>query len=308
MRPTLFELFGEGFPSYFTMLFVGFFVCTWITAKLGEKRGIDPSRIVDLGFFSLIMAVVGSRLGHVLFDGFFLDYVNLCLDPEKVVWPFDARRCAENGGRWDVLTSTCHPAERDCLAWAAVWRGGLTYYGGLALAVPFAARFFRKHGIPVWRGVDTIAIVLPLGVAFGRLGCFLAGCCFGEITDSPLGMSFPPYSPASDKHAMLGHLPSAGLPSLPVYPTQLFELSGCVAIFLYLWLVRMKRPRFDGWITIESLGLYAVLRFGLEFIRDDERGIYFGMSTSQWLSIAVLVFCVWLYAKRKPSRAEEQPA
>jgi len=110
------------------------------------------------------------------------------------------------------------------------------------------------------------------------------------------------------RHAALGHLPSAGLPSLPVYPTQLFELSGCVAIFLYLWLVRMKRPRFDGWITIESLGLYAVLRFGLEFIRDDERGIYFGMSTSQWLSIAVLVFCVWLYAKRKPSRAEEQPA
>ena len=85
-------------------------------------------------------------------------------------------------------------------------------------------------------------------------------------------------------------------------------LAAVVAIFLYLWLVRMKRPRFDGWITIESLGLYAVLRFGLEFIRDDERGIYFGMSTSQWLSIAVLVFCVWLYAKRKPSRAEEQPA
>jgi phosphatidylglycerol---prolipoprotein diacylglyceryl transferase len=308
MRPTLFELFGERFPSYFTLLFVGFFVCTWITSRIGARRGIDPSLMIDLGFFSLIMAVVGSRIGHVLFDGFFLDYVNLCVAPEKVVWPFDEARCASSGGRWELLTSTCHPASRDCLAWAAVWRGGLTYYGGLALAVPFAAYFFKKHGIPVWRGIDTIAIVLPLGVAFGRAGCYLAGCCFGEITDSPLGLSFPPYSPASEKHALLELIPGAQHASLPVWPTQLFELFGCVAIFLYLWLYREKRSRFDGWLTIESLGLYAVLRFALEFIRDDERGIYFGLSTSQWLSIGVVIFCAWIYVVRTKPRGETQHA
>ena len=76
-----------------------------------------------------------------------------------------------------------------------------------------------------------------------------------------------------------------------------------MVIFLYLALYRMKRSRFDGALTIESLGLYAVLRFGLEFIRDDERGIYFGMSTSQWLSLAVVLFCAWLdRARVKPQR------
>lgn len=297
MYPTLFEIFGEPFPSYFGSLLLGFFVCTLLSARLGEARGIKRSIMFDLGFFSLVLALIGSRIFHVLFDGFFVDYINLCLAPEKVVWPFDSARCVAEGGRFDLVAGTCHPAESDCFAWADVFGGGLTYYGGLFFAAPFALYYMRRRGVPALRGVDTIAFALPLGVAFGRLGCFLAGCCFGAPHDGALGLVFPPYSPASEAQSLSGAIPGWEYPSLPVHPTQLYELLGCLAIFAYLMLYRLKRVRFDGQVSLESVGLYAILRFFLEFFRADARGEYFGLSTSQWLGILLIVGAVYFYRR-----------
>jgi len=304
MHPVLFEIFGEPFPSYFGALLLGFVVCTWLSARLGEARGIERSIMYDIGFFSLVLALIGSRLFHVLFDGFFLDYVNLCLAPEKVVWPFDASRCAAEGGRYDLVAGTCHPAERDCFAWANLFSGGLTYYGGLFLAAPFALDYLKRRGVPALRGIDTIAFALPLGVAFGRLGCFLAGCCFGAPFDG--GIVFPPYSPASEAQAYEGLIPGWESPSLPVHPTQLYELLGCLAIFAYLMLYRFQRVRFEGQVSLESVGLYAVLRFILEFFRADARGEYFGLSTSQWLGLLLIVGGVYFYRKLRAAGEDHQ--
>lgn len=297
MFPVLFELFGEPFSSYFGALLLGFFVCTLLSARLGEKRGIERSIMYDLGFYSLVLALLGSRLFHVLFDGYLTDYINLCFSPEKVVWPFDSARCAAEGGSYDLVAGTCHPASRDCFAWADVFRGGLTYYGGLFFAAPFALFYMKKRGVPALRGVDTIAFALPLGVAFGRLGCFLAGCCFGAPYDGALGVSFPPYSPASEAQYLEGLLPGWEYPSLPVHPTQAYELLGCLAIFAYLMLYRLKRVRFDGQVSIESVGLYAILRFFLEFLRADARGEYFGLSTSQWLGLFLIAGAIYFYRR-----------
>ena len=106
---------------------------------------------------------------------------------------------------------------------AAFWAGGLTYYGGLIGAVGYAVYFLRRERFPFWKAADMSGFAIALGLAWGRMGCFLAGCCFGKVSDVAWATSFPRMSPASEAHFRAGILRSEGLPSLPVHPTQLYE-------------------------------------------------------------------------------------
>ncbi len=191
----------------------------------------------------------------------------------------------------------CQPSGRDCFAWAAFWRGGLTYYGGLIAAAAFGIWFLKREGVPLYQGMDIAAIGISLGLVFGRLGCFLGGCCFGVNTDGPVGVSFPPFSPASESQWRAGLLEAPRLPSLPVHPTQLYEAFGCLAItgFLLFWL--RPRKRFEGQLMLAFIGLYAILRFLLEFLRADERGELLGLSTSQLLAIPALLLVATLWPR-----------
>ena len=90
----------------------------------------------------------------------------------------------------DAARGVCHPP-RDCLAWAKVWRGGLAYYGGLLVATGYAFYYTRRRGISFLRVADLAAPAIALGLFFGRLGCFLNGCCYGKQTSSWVGVSFP---------------------------------------------------------------------------------------------------------------------
>ncbi|MCX7807911.1 MAG: prolipoprotein diacylglyceryl transferase, partial [Deltaproteobacteria bacterium] len=101
------------------------------------------------------------------------------------------------------------------------------------------------------------------------------------------------------REGLLGH-PS--LPSLPVWPTQLFEAGGSLLIAFVAWLVLHPRKTFHGQVFCLSMALYALLRFGIETIRADDRGIYGGLSTSQWISLFLLgvVVFVWREASRRP--------
>jgi phosphatidylglycerol---prolipoprotein diacylglyceryl transferase len=130
---------------------------------------------------------------------------------------------------------------------------------------------------------------IALGLGFGRMGCTLAGCCFGQPLQAPWAIVFPKFSPAAEKQAQLGLLPNAAHASLPVHPTQLYEAAGALAIatFLMLWL--HPRKRYDGQVFLAFVGLYACLRFSLEFFRSDDRGGLFGLSTSQLISLALAV-------------------
>ncbi|MGB5351850.1 MAG: prolipoprotein diacylglyceryl transferase [Polyangiales bacterium] len=297
MRPTLAEIFGEPIPAYFTLLLIGFAVATWLAARLARKEGLNPDTFIDLGLFSVILGVLGARLLHVLVDGYFWDYVHLCTDPSKVAWEITAAQCARAEGIWDAARELCQPLERDCFAWAAFWRGGLTYYGGLIAAAAFGIWFLKREGVPLYQGMDIAAIGISLGLVFGRLGCFLGGCCFGVNTDGPAGVSFPPFSPASESQWRAGLLEAPALPSLPVHATQLYEGLGCLAItgFLLFWL--RPRKRFEGQVMLAFIGLYAILRFLLEFWRADERGELLGLSTSQLLAIPALMLVVGLWPR-----------
>lgn len=252
----------------------------------------------------LIFGVGGARILHVIADGYFWDYVHLCTDPSLVDWPYAEAECVSVGGAWDAA-SGCHPAETDCFAWAKFWAGGLTYYGGFIGAALGAFWLLRRDRFPFWKAADMAGFAVPLGLAFGRVGCFLGGCCFGARCDSAWGVSFPAHSPASEAQAKLGLLPSAGLASLPVHPTQLYEALGAIAISLFAFHIASKTKRYDGQVFFVFVALYAVLRFVLEFFRADDRGGIGVLSTSQWIGAVLLVVAalghVWRRNASTPS-------
>lgn len=311
MRPELFRIFGGtdlevSFPAYFVLLLVGFAFGTAIAVLQARRIGQDPDVIVDVALAALLFGVAGSRIFHVLFDGYFWDYVHLCTDPSQVDWKITESLCTSSRyqGLWDAAKGVCHPKETDCLAWAKFWAGGLTYYGGLIAASVACIHLLRRDGFPVWKGIDLSAIGIATGLGFGRIGCLLAGCCYGVPADSAWSLVFPPYSPASEGQFKLGLLGSTSEPSLPVLPMQAAEAVVNFAVAgICLFLVQ-GRKRYDGQVMVVFLALYAVGRFVLEFWRADDRGGLFGLSTSQLLGIAILIGAVALHAWRSRAAAD----
>jgi len=306
MRPELFRLFDVGFPSYFVLLLSGFLFATAVGVLWARRIGLNPDVIVDLGLAMLLAGVAGSRLLHVLADGYFWDYVHLCTDPSKVDWPLDRAEClsAAYDGTWDAARAVCHPKNRDCFAWAKFWAGGLTYYGGFFGATAAAVFILRRDRFPFWKAADMAAFAVPLGLAFGRMGCLLAGCCFGAPTSLPWGLSFPPRSPASEEQAKGHLLESVRMWSHPVHPTQIYESAASlgIAAFLLFWL--LPRKRYDGQVFAGFLVLYAVARFLVEILRRDARGGAGGLSTSQLIGLGLVAAAVAVHRLRsKPTRA-----
>jgi phosphatidylglycerol:prolipoprotein diacylglycerol transferase len=308
MLPSFGTLFGEPIPAYFALLMVGFSAATLVAARMATRQGLDREVIVDLSLLSLLMGVVGARVLHVVADGYFWDYVHLCTNPAQVIWHAvtSPRECVDLGGGWDAATQTCHALTRDCFAWAEFWNGGLAYYGGLVFATVAGIWFLRRERFPVGKGVDMVGAVLALGIFFGRIGCFLGGCCFGIPTAGPLGVSFPGDSPASYEQAEAGLLRDKHLASLPVHATQLYEALGCLLIAAWLLLWVHPRKRFDGQVLLQFLIAYAALRFVVEYLRADDRGALFGLSTSQLIGLLIVAGCavVWkLLARRSAALA-----
>jgi phosphatidylglycerol:prolipoprotein diacylglycerol transferase len=298
MIPVFGEIFGEPIPAYFALLMVGYALAIYIAARWATRLGLDREVIIDLGLLSLVVGVAGGRILHVLADGFFWDYVHLCTDPSQVVWRTvtSTAECTQLGGGWGA-DQLCRPLERDCFAWAKFWNGGLAYYGGLIAVIPTSIWFLRREGFPVGKAADLAGVVAPLGIVFGRLGCFFGGCCFGLHTDHAFGVSFPPWSPASEEQFRHGLLAAKSLPSLPVHPTQLYEAVGCAVISAVMAFYVVPRKRFDGQVFLSFLASYAVLRFLIEYVRADDRGALLGMSTSQVIGLAMLGGVAWAWQR-----------
>ena len=296
---------GFGLESYFTMAAVGFIIATLLIRRWARAKDIDPRLMTDFVIWMALFGWVGAKLLHVIADGHFTDYVNACVHPELVNWPVDRIECRHLGGVWDAAAKLCHPKEANCWAWIDITSGGFAFYGGFIAAALYSIYFIRKHKLPAGKLVDMAGWVLILGVAWGRIGCTLAGCCFGARTDSCLGVVFPPGSAASRFQFHSGWLSSYRLESLPVYFTQLYSAAACLAIaaFSYLWV--RPRKRFDGQVFCTAAGLYAIFRFFIEFIRNDERGEAFGLSTSQLIALVFLAALVYLWRvfKRSAARA-----
>jgi phosphatidylglycerol:prolipoprotein diacylglycerol transferase len=290
MHPELFRVVDVALPSYIALLLSGFLFATAVGVLWARRIGEDPDVVVDLGLTTLIMGVVGARVLHVFADGYFWDYVHLCTDPSRVDVLLTRRDClGDYGGVWDAAKNLCHPAQRDCFAWAEIWNGGLAYYGGFLGALIPSFYLLKRDRFPFWRAADMAGIVVPLGLAFGRMGCLLAGCCFGARTDGALGLAFPPGSPASESQFKAGELSSMHLPSWPVHPTQVYESAASLVIAFFCLVYVHPRKRYDGQVFLFFVIAYAAMRFLVEILRRDDRGEWLGLSTSQLIGV-VLVF------------------
>jgi phosphatidylglycerol:prolipoprotein diacylglycerol transferase len=282
------------FPAYFTLLTIGFGLAMLLTVRESKKLGQDPQLILDTNLWMVIWGLIGARVLHLIADGHIHDYVNLCTHPQLVP-AIDAQvsfcsNAAQCGYDYlcDAATHKCYPP-KDCLAALKLWRGGLAYYGGFIFAVGFAWYFVKKHKLGWWKTADLASPGIMLGLFFGRIGCFLNGCCFGKPTTSFVGMVFPRGGSAW-RAQLEAHLITEAQAALPVHPTQLYESAACFLIFLVLYFVVRPRRRHFGDVFAWMLILYGVARSLCEIFRDDDRGVFFGLiSTSQIISIPLIL-------------------
>jgi len=162
------------------------------------------------------------------------------------------------------------------------------FYGGVVVAILFGIVWFRRVGIPYLKGLDLLALAGASAEAVGRFGCFCSGCCWGTPTSLPWAVTFPEI--ARKLHA--------GLPAVPLHPTQLYmSLVGWILLGVLALLFRHKR--FDGQIIAAFVLLYSIARFLVEFLRgDEERGFVPGtaLSTSQGLAIVIGAAAAAAYA------------
>lgn len=296
--------------SYFTLLVVGFSFAAILSVRDARRQGLNPDRVLDLNVWMVVWGIIGARALHVIADGHFHEYLALCLDP-RAVEAVDARivRCASDvtcslskyavaGGlvdyQCDPVRHVCYPP-RDCLVVFKIWRGGLAYYGGFLFATAFGLYYLRRHRIPMWKFTDIAGYCIPLGLAFGRMGCFLNGCCFGKPTTSALGVQFPGHGAAWRAQVDAGMIPAAATHALRVHPTQLYEAGACLGIFAFTYFWLRPRKRFDGQVFFTFMLLYAFARSVIEILRADDRGVLWSIiSTSQLISLPLAAFALYM--------------
>jgi len=163
-------------------------------------------------------------------------------------------------------------------------RSGGVYYGGFLGGFFAVAILIRFYKLPFFKVADAFAPGLALGQAFGRQGCFAAGCCWGKHTDLPWGVHF-----TEAGHDYTG-VPIYGPDGLDLYlhPTQLYESITMLLVFgLLIYLHRHKK--FDGQVLIAYAIIYALVRFTIEFFRDDPRGDLLGLTTMTGLSTSQII-------------------
>jgi phosphatidylglycerol---prolipoprotein diacylglyceryl transferase len=257
LHPVLFTLpLGRreiAISTYGVLVTAGLAVGIWVMQRQGRRRGLDSGRVMDLAFWAIVAGLIGSRLTYGLVNA-------------RAFW----LACTDGPGPW----------WRDCTSVLRLWEGGLVFYGGVAAAAGAAFLFARRQGWSFGEVGDVAAPALAIGHAFGRLGCFSAGCCFGKETAARVGMSFPRGSVAFEVLRRAGAVPFGAGETPPLHPTQLYEGAGEAAIFALLCAASPRLRRRPGALLALYLGLYAALRFVVEMFRGDAlRGILWSIDT-----------------------------
>lgn len=278
--------------SYGLLIATGFLVGIGLAQREARRRGQDPERIADLSFWILVAALVGSRVYFILVN--WKDYF---------------------GAGSFLVASPIGRIPRVL----AIWEGGLVFYGGFIGATLAAWLYLRRHRMAFLPHADTLIPGVAIGHFFGRLGCFGAGCCWGDVAhvELPWLARFPPESLAfqtfqgrSNPEAFLA---PDRLHTLPLHPTQLYESFGELGLFLLLVLVVRPRKRFHGEVLATWLMAYAVLRTVVESFRGDvERGVILGLGVGTWTSLVIFAVGAAVFASgwrgRKARLAAEAAA
>lgn len=243
MHPILIDLGFYALPAYGLMLATAVLVALWTIKIRAEGAGMDPARLVDFGLWLVIWALLGAKILLVL-----VEWKRYLGDPAQLL---------------------------------GLVRAGGVFLGGFLAAIVAAAVMLRRYQLQALPTFDILAPSLALAQAIGRVGCLLAGCCWGHECDLPWAITY------TDPAAAV----NVGTPlHIAVHPFPAYAAVFNFAVFLILsWLYKKKLAA--GRVFATYLILYGLGRFLLEFTRGDEvRGLYFGdlVSTSQLIS-AVLV-------------------
>ena len=260
MFPDLIDLGFLHLKTYGACMATGFLLCWMLVERLSGRKDLS-----NLLLSLMIGGVVGSRIAYVI-------------------------------EHWQAEFAS-NPA-----AIIRVDQGGLMFYGGFILAfIIFFVWCFVKKENPL-KLADLLAAVIPLGHAFGRIGCFFYGCCYGRDSNAWCAVTFPMGSPSWYEH---------GRQMVSVLPTQLFEAAALLALFgLLMWVWFKHRGTYPpseasceagamrgetqrgmgpGCVLGFYLCGYAVIRFGIEYLRGDPRAAVGPFSISQAISIGMLI-------------------
>ncbi len=252
---------------------LAFAVCWWLLQRraLAEHWPISPAQVGDLLFWAIVGVIVGGRMGYVLF--YALD--RWFADPLFPLWVQD---------------------------------GGMSFHGGLVGVLIAFALQARQLGTMFLKLSDFAAQVVPLGLAFGRLGNFVGGELWGRYSDLPWAMIFPKSVPPSALGGQTLHQAwaSGALDHLARHPSQLYQaaLEG-IALFFIVWLFAAS-PRPPGAVGGVFLAGYAVFRGFAEFFREPDSHLGFvafeWLTMGQLLSLPMLVvgigLIIWAYGRR----------
>ena len=242
MYNDLFSLFGFTVHGYGLMIGLGIVASLVLNWRRARARGLSEDDVTSLTVWVLLGGFLGAK---VLFL--------LTRLPEFLR----------------------HPG-------AFLGGGGYVVYGGLLGALPVLLLWCRKKRFAPLAWMDLVLPGVALAQSFGRIGCFLAGCCYGRPTESPIGVIFP-----ADSLAPAG---------IRVLPTQLFSSAGDLLLCAMLLLAE-RRDKRTGATAGRYLVLYGVGRFFIEFLRSDQRGSVGALSTSQFISLFAVAAGILLLAR-----------
>jgi phosphatidylglycerol:prolipoprotein diacylglycerol transferase len=272
MRSILFEI-----PYVHVRIFgYGFMLCVALLASmslaawLARRSKLDPNTIYDLALWLFVGGIVGARLFYVI-----------------QYWG-----TPQIQGLGDIFK---------------IWQGGIVLYGSIMGGAAAFLVYRWRHPFPFRPMIDVVAPALAIGIAFGRLGCFLNGCCYGDLCHLPWGVSFPgPHgiqvgsAPWADQ-VRSGLIPRSAPWSLPVHPTQLYStIDGLILCGLLLAYFPLRRR--DGEVMALLMVTYPINRYLIEWLRGDEGVFFAGMTISQTISTVIFVGGVafWAWLSRQP--------
>jgi len=249
MRPTLFTIGSLPIRSYEIMVAIGFLIALYIAIRRAKKKNIPFRFMLDLGLCILISGFVGARIFYIL----------------------------QHIRSYDSLADT----------FSRIWEGGLTYYGGFVLASLVGFIYLRSRRLPIAGVTDIIAPSLALGEGISRIGCFLAGCCFGKPTDLPFGVTFP-------ENSLTGIITD----SQKVHPTQLY--SSIILFCIFIILITFQRyTKFSGQLFLSYMIMYSIYRFSIDFLRYYTPEEHLGILTySQVTSLVLGLIAIIIMIRR----------
>jgi phosphatidylglycerol:prolipoprotein diacylglycerol transferase len=250
------EIFHVHFlATYGVLVAAGFLTALWLAGRLAKQQGLNTEAVTNLGIYCALAALAGAKLMMFVVD--FRYYYD-------------------------------HPGE--IFSFSTLRAGGV-FYGGLIAALAVAFWYMRKSGLPALKTADVFAPAIALGHGIGRIGCFMAGCCWGIECDRPWAVTFT--NPVANE--------LVGVPlNRPLHPTQLYEAFSEFVIFALLYRL-IQRRHAEGTILAAYLVLYGTVRFVVEFYRVHEQGNLWGgpLDTSQWISLVLVAAGAWFWMRAR---------